>query len=201
MASAPNAQNRVPSVSIFSTRRTAMQRSSESIASLAAALAKAQAELVNPEKSQVATIYPDGCTLAAGGSSSCSRRSIVLRGVVERANSLPYGLAEIRNRTRRRRRPIRLAREDRGNDPDRRGPPGPCQSDQTLDRRRDPGQTRTEPGPRCPRLRSPIDRWSGARSVAAPLDKANVMLRCGSCHTRKTNLTRAKRHSLLEPSG
>ena len=32
-----------------------MQRSSESIASLAAALAKAQAELVNPEKSRVAT--------------------------------------------------------------------------------------------------------------------------------------------------
>jgi hypothetical protein len=37
-----------------------MQRSSQSIASLAAALAKAQAELVNPEKSLVATIRPDG---------------------------------------------------------------------------------------------------------------------------------------------
>jgi hypothetical protein len=37
-----------------------MQRSSESIGSIAAALAKAQAELVNPEKSLVATIYPDG---------------------------------------------------------------------------------------------------------------------------------------------
>jgi ERF superfamily protein len=37
-----------------------MQRSSRSIASLAAALAKAQAELVNPEKSLVATIRPDG---------------------------------------------------------------------------------------------------------------------------------------------
>ncbi len=37
-----------------------MQRSSESIGSLAAALAKAQAELVNPEKSLVATIQPDG---------------------------------------------------------------------------------------------------------------------------------------------
>jgi hypothetical protein len=35
-----------------------MQRSSESIASLAAALAKAQAELTNPEKSLVATIRP-----------------------------------------------------------------------------------------------------------------------------------------------
>ena len=37
-----------------------MQRSSPSIASLAAALAKAQAELVNPEKSLVATIRADG---------------------------------------------------------------------------------------------------------------------------------------------
>jgi ERF superfamily len=36
-----------------------MQRSSESIASLAAALAKAQAELTNPEKSLVATIKPN----------------------------------------------------------------------------------------------------------------------------------------------
>src|SRR6266851_2020851 len=40
--------------------RAAMHRSSESIGSLAAALAKAQAELVNPEKSLVATIRPDG---------------------------------------------------------------------------------------------------------------------------------------------
>jgi hypothetical protein len=37
-----------------------MHRSSESIASLAGALAKAQAELVNPEKSLVATIQSDG---------------------------------------------------------------------------------------------------------------------------------------------
>jgi len=37
-----------------------MQRSSESIASLAAALAKAQVELVNPEKSLAATIRSDG---------------------------------------------------------------------------------------------------------------------------------------------
>jgi hypothetical protein len=37
-----------------------MQRSSESIASLAAALAKAQVELVNPEKSLTATIRSDG---------------------------------------------------------------------------------------------------------------------------------------------
>ncbi len=37
-----------------------MQRSSESIGAIAAALAKAQAELVNPEKSLVASIRPDG---------------------------------------------------------------------------------------------------------------------------------------------
>jgi hypothetical protein len=37
-----------------------MQRSSESIASLAAALAKAQVELVNPEKSLAAIIHSDG---------------------------------------------------------------------------------------------------------------------------------------------
>ena len=37
-----------------------MQRSSASIASLAAALAKAQGELVNPEKTLVGTIHSDG---------------------------------------------------------------------------------------------------------------------------------------------
>ena len=37
-----------------------MQRTSESIATLAAALAKAQIELVNPDKSLVATIRADG---------------------------------------------------------------------------------------------------------------------------------------------
>src|ERR1700692_3370529 len=37
-----------------------MQRASESIGTIAAALAKAQGELVNPEKSLVATIRPDG---------------------------------------------------------------------------------------------------------------------------------------------
>src|SRR5580704_11941264 len=40
--------------------RVAMHRSSPSIANLAAALAKAQAELVNPEKSLTATIRSDG---------------------------------------------------------------------------------------------------------------------------------------------
>ena len=37
-----------------------MQRSSESIAKLASALAKAQIELVNPEKTLVGTVYPEG---------------------------------------------------------------------------------------------------------------------------------------------
>ena len=37
-----------------------MQRSSETIGAIAAALAKAQAELINPEKSLAATIRPDG---------------------------------------------------------------------------------------------------------------------------------------------
>jgi hypothetical protein len=36
-----------------------MQRSSESIGTIAAALAKAQAQLVNPEKSLVATVRSD----------------------------------------------------------------------------------------------------------------------------------------------
>jgi hypothetical protein len=40
--------------------RVAMQRSSDKIGTLAAALAKAQGELTNPEKSLVATIRPDG---------------------------------------------------------------------------------------------------------------------------------------------
>ena len=37
-----------------------MQRSSDTIGTIAAALAKAQGELINPEKSLVATIRPDG---------------------------------------------------------------------------------------------------------------------------------------------
>src|ERR1700719_3789397 len=37
-----------------------MQQSSSSIGSLAAALARAQVELINPEKSMVATIRPEG---------------------------------------------------------------------------------------------------------------------------------------------
>src|SRR5271169_687537 len=60
MECGPNARNQEPSVSTSLKWRAAMQRSSPSMASLAAALAKAQAELVNPEKSLVATIRSDG---------------------------------------------------------------------------------------------------------------------------------------------
>src|SRR5229473_3510743 len=56
MACAPSARNPEPSASICSNWRSAMQRSSESIGAIAAALAKAQIELTNPEKSLVATI-------------------------------------------------------------------------------------------------------------------------------------------------
>src|SRR5690348_17830025 len=49
-------QNRAQSVSRLWIRRPAMQHSSTSIGALAAALAKAQSEIANPEKSLVATI-------------------------------------------------------------------------------------------------------------------------------------------------
>src|ERR1700689_773945 len=55
----PSARNPAPSASTSSKWRIIMQRSSEGIASLAAALAKAQIELVNPEKSLIGTISSD----------------------------------------------------------------------------------------------------------------------------------------------
>src|SRR5271166_2659933 len=56
MECAPSDRSRARSASTFSLRRTAMPRSSETIGAIAAALAKAQAELTNPEKSLIATI-------------------------------------------------------------------------------------------------------------------------------------------------
>src|SRR5450432_2940825 len=56
MASGPGARSPAPSASISSKWRPAMQRSSESIGAIAGALAKAQSELTNPEKSLVATV-------------------------------------------------------------------------------------------------------------------------------------------------
>src|SRR5665648_265728 len=55
--SAPNGQNLVPSALIWSRWRLVMHRSSESVAAIATALAKAQTELSNPEKAMVGTIY------------------------------------------------------------------------------------------------------------------------------------------------
>src|ERR1017187_5335731 len=52
----PSARSPARSALILSRWRSAMQRSSESIGAIAAALAKAQAELANPEKSLIATI-------------------------------------------------------------------------------------------------------------------------------------------------
>src|SRR5271169_6576846 len=60
-ASGPSARDREPSVLTCSTPgAAAMQWSSPSIGTLASALAKAQGELVNPEKSLVATIRAEG---------------------------------------------------------------------------------------------------------------------------------------------
>src|SRR5215470_15967575 len=58
--SGPDVRNRMPSASIYSSWRAAVHRSSESIGTIAAALAKAQAELINPEKVLVATLRSDG---------------------------------------------------------------------------------------------------------------------------------------------
>src|SRR3954471_12905657 len=56
MESGPNVPNRARSVLISRRRRPAMPRSSETIGAIAGALAKAQIELQNPEKSLTATI-------------------------------------------------------------------------------------------------------------------------------------------------
>src|SRR5262245_50532401 len=56
MGCGPNARKPAPSVSSPSGRRAIMQRFSESIGAIASALAKAQSELINPEKSLIATI-------------------------------------------------------------------------------------------------------------------------------------------------
>src|SRR5882724_7880310 len=55
-ACAPNARNPEPSALTLWTWRQTMHRSSESIGAIAAALAKAQGELANPEKLLTATI-------------------------------------------------------------------------------------------------------------------------------------------------
>jgi len=61
-----------------------MQRSSETIGAIAAALAKAQAALTNPEKSLTATIRarataPFATRRSPAASTSCARRSVPTR--------------------------------------------------------------------------------------------------------------------------
>src|SRR6202162_5494851 len=56
-ASGRNAQSQGRSASISSRWRPPMHRSSESVAAIATALAKAQTELSNPEKAMIGTIY------------------------------------------------------------------------------------------------------------------------------------------------
>src|SRR6202049_4386964 len=56
MACALSAPNPAPSVLIYMRRRPVMQRSSETIALIAGALAKSQGEIANPEKLLTATI-------------------------------------------------------------------------------------------------------------------------------------------------
>src|SRR5215471_14546098 len=60
MAFGPSDPNLAPSVLILSPRSRVMQRSSPSIAALAGALAKAQIELANPEKSLIGTVEAGG---------------------------------------------------------------------------------------------------------------------------------------------
>src|SRR2546429_9139781 len=56
MVCVPSGLNRAPSALTSRWRRSVMQRSSETIGAIAGALAKAQIELANPEKSLTATI-------------------------------------------------------------------------------------------------------------------------------------------------
>src|SRR6266516_7157359 len=59
MGSGRSAPSRVQSALTSSRRRQTVQRSSQTIGTIAAALAKAQAQLVNPEKSLVGIIRSD----------------------------------------------------------------------------------------------------------------------------------------------
>jgi hypothetical protein len=72
-----------PSVLTLSIRNRAMQRSSPSIAALAAALAKAQVELANPEKSLIGTIEPQSGR-AVPGNSAIRRCRVGLRSCARR---------------------------------------------------------------------------------------------------------------------
>src|SRR5579863_5847155 len=77
MGCGPNARSQEQSVLTSSGRRIAVQRSSPSIGNLAAALAKAQPELINPEKSLSATIRPE----ATGGAEQSFRYAPLSSGL------------------------------------------------------------------------------------------------------------------------
>src|ERR1700747_888403 len=77
MASAPDVPSQGRSTLTCSRRRVAVQRSSETIGTIAGALAKAQAQLVNPEKSLVGTIRSD----QAGGSERSFRYAPLSSGL------------------------------------------------------------------------------------------------------------------------
>ena len=77
MVSALSAQSQARSASISSKGRMAVQRTSETIGTIAAALAKAQAQLVNPEKSLVGTILPE----QAGGAERLFRYAPLSSGL------------------------------------------------------------------------------------------------------------------------
>src|ERR1700746_1546698 len=66
----PSAPSPARSASTSWKKRLPMQRSSETIGTIAAALAKAQAQLVNPEKSLVGTIRSDQTTSGGGSERS-----------------------------------------------------------------------------------------------------------------------------------
>ena len=74
MAFGAGARNRERSVSSYSAERVAMQRSSPSIGGLAAALAKAQAEIINPEKSTSSAMRRSRQGLTSSARRSASSR-------------------------------------------------------------------------------------------------------------------------------
>src|SRR5215469_10056879 len=77
MVSAPSGQNQAQSASTFSKWSVAVQRSSETIGTIAAALAKAQAQLVNPEKSLVGSMRSE----APGGTERSFRYAPLSSGL------------------------------------------------------------------------------------------------------------------------
>jgi hypothetical protein len=68
-----------------------MQRTSDTIGALAGALAKAQTELVNPEKSLVASIREEGPRGRLGRLRRQSRRAQTARTAVRRSVQPPCG--------------------------------------------------------------------------------------------------------------